>query len=462
MIFTDSYINEIVNKAKTRNSTIQSSVAVYKRIGEIKTADELLEKSLKIQAYTDTIENSNILLSNSEKFNIAQKLQAIAETNKVNTLFDYQDGLQVENIAVNNPELVQDLEDLENSLNAHIANSNNPHNNTLTNLLSDITKGNIYASNGTNVVHIPIPDDTRKVLKRNDGAAVGLSWERINYADLPNLAPHSIYYNPSLSQPNSPSFLTINNDSIIGRLDGGAITNISLKKSYLPSISDAFTIPTTKSVSDLLDYRTFPLSGLNRKTTGTLGTTTGPGLSIGGLLYENVLFNGQNNHGVEFRDVSTFKVSGNFIGGEPAVNILSEGQTVIDSKGRMYIGDLTNLDTLVFNETGSTSRARTRFTGGLIINSLANTGKDFIMRGSTLTNLIYAESDNDFVGIGHIPSGTNGLLSVGNTGFFYAPRMLPEDVPTAGDGAIVYILATDATFTSVGFWGYENGSWVKL
>ena len=33
---------------------------------------------------------------------------------------------------------------------------------------------------------------------------------------------------------------------------------------------------------------------------------------------------------------------------------------------------------------------------------------------------------------------------------------------TAEDGYLIYVTSTDATFTSVGFWGYENGVWVKL
>jgi hypothetical protein len=33
---------------------------------------------------------------------------------------------------------------------------------------------------------------------------------------------------------------------------------------------------------------------------------------------------------------------------------------------------------------------------------------------------------------------------------------------TASDGQMVYVNSTDATFTSVGFWGYEAGAWVKL
>ncbi len=33
---------------------------------------------------------------------------------------------------------------------------------------------------------------------------------------------------------------------------------------------------------------------------------------------------------------------------------------------------------------------------------------------------------------------------------------------TPANGMIVYVTNTDATFTSVGFWGRENGAWVKL
>lgn len=35
-------------------------------------------------------------------------------------------------------------------------------------------------------------------------------------------------------------------------------------------------------------------------------------------------------------------------------------------------------------------------------------------------------------------------------------------VLTAANGDFIYVNTTDATFTSVGFWGYENGAWVKL
>lgn len=44
------------------------------------------------------------------------------------------------------------------------------------------------------------------------------------------------------------------------------------------------------------------------------------------------------------------------------------------------------------------------------------------------------------------------------------PRMTAEQASaiTAADGLILYVIDTDATFTSVGLWCYEAGVWVKL
>ena len=49
-------------------------------------------------------------------------------------------------------------------------------------------------------------------------------------------------------------------------------------------------------------------------------------------------------------------------------------------------------------------------------------------------------------------------------GYFLCPRQNVATMAllTPEDGAIVYVTNTDATFTSVGYWGYENGTWKKL
>jgi hypothetical protein len=33
---------------------------------------------------------------------------------------------------------------------------------------------------------------------------------------------------------------------------------------------------------------------------------------------------------------------------------------------------------------------------------------------------------------------------------------------TVEEGKVVMVSSTDATFTSIGLWGYQNGSWQKL
>ena len=53
-------------------------------------------------------------------------------------------------------------------------------------------------------------------------------------------------------------------------------------------------------------------------------------------------------------------------------------------------------------------------------------------------------------------------LTVNGRGRLQPMSATDAAVLTASDGDMVYVNTTDATFTSVGFWGYENGAWVKL
>jgi hypothetical protein len=56
------------------------------------------------------------------------------------------------------------------------------------------------------------------------------------------------------------------------------------------------------------------------------------------------------------------------------------------------------------------------------------------------------------------------LVSV--TQYFKVPRMTSAQAGVislvGSDGGMIYVTDTDATFTSVGFWGVESGAWVKL
>ena len=59
----------------------------------------------------------------------------------------------------------------------------------------------------------------------------------------------------------------------------------------------------------------------------------------------------------------------------------------------------------------------------------------------------------------------NGGLTVQTTTNAFTPPVMTStqaSAITASNGMMLYVTDTNATFTSVGFWGYENGSWVKL
>ncbi len=60
-----------------------------------------------------------------------------------------------------------------------------------------------------------------------------------------------------------------------------------------------------------------------------------------------------------------------------------------------------------------------------------------------------ATTANQWLGIG-------GILKMRNYTAVEASSLTPAD------GDFVYVNSTDGTFTSVGFWGYENSAWVKL
>jgi hypothetical protein len=86
-----------------------------------------------------------------------------------------------------------------------------------------------------------------------------------------------------------------------------------------------------------------------------------------------------------------------------------------------------------------------------------------------------AANDNILIdGVGRIAIADGGSVLAADsvavlelqstTGGFVTSRMTSAQgsALTAINGLIIYVTDTDATFTSVGFWGYENGAWTKL
>jgi len=68
------------------------------------------------------------------------------------------------------------------------------------------------------------------------------------------------------------------------------------------------------------------------------------------------------------------------------------------------------------------------------------------------------------IGMGASPHASAQLDVTSTTKGFLPPRMTATQASaiTPVDGLMLYVTDTNGTFTAVGFWGYENGAWVKL
>jgi len=90
---------------------------------------------------------------------------------------------------------------------------------------------------------------------------------------------------------------------------------------------------------------------------------------------------------------------------------------------------------------------------------------DFQMYSDTDIYNFYSNAGTNNVGIGTNNPNASAKLEVNSTtkGFRIAPMTSAQaSAITPTEGLMVFTSDTDATFTSVGFWGYEGGSWNKL
>ncbi len=76
-----------------------------------------------------------------------------------------------------------------------------------------------------------------------------------------------------------------------------------------------------------------------------------------------------------------------------------------------------------------------------------------------------ASGGNTKIGIGTLTPNAAARLEISSTtGGFLTARMTATQASaiTPVDGLSLYVTDTNGTFTSVGFWGYEAGAWIKL
>ena len=90
-------------------------------------------------------------------------------------------------------------------------------------------------------------------------------------------------------------------------------------------------------------------------------------------------------------------------------------------------------------------------------------GGDFVGSSIEETGTYMNISKSVEINNGPLEGYGEAALNVAN-GTFIAPRFAAGAAILFAliDGTIIYVTTTNATFTSIGFWGVENGAWVKL
>jgi hypothetical protein len=103
--------------------------------------------------------------------------------------------------------------------------------------------------------------------------------------------------------------------------------------------------------------------------------------------------------------------------------------------------------------------------GHSIFNQSQTSGADFTIMTSGNSNMFYVSSTNNNIGIGTASPNTETVLDIfSTTKAMMIPRLTAAvaSALTPTEGMMCYVTTTDSTFTSKGFYGYTDFSWIKL
>jgi len=139
---------------------------------------------------------------------------------------------------------------------------------------------------------------------------------------------------------------------------------------------------------------------------------------------------------------------------------------VTSQDGNLLISAPSNGQVLGFNS------ALNRFENQDNINvASANTFPKANAAGTDYENSSITETTNQVRSIKKVEVNTgvpeddaDAIMNLVGDKYFLVPRMEAAQAGALAvtDGAFIYVTSVDATFTSVGFWGVENSTWVKL
>lgn len=236
----------------------------------------------------------------------------------------------------------------------------------------------------------------------------------------------------------------------------------------------------------------YPLNYVNNDTIEFAGSVTENGYSsqfkndANGLSKESYVWMHGSHHTLGY--ISQGVTEGNFDEARITMSADTLSSHLIVTADSVFIaGDLHIRDAFYFTDGGNYETGDFLQIGDLGNARWAKPNFTWDSNGidSTALNIqsssgsIYSQSGANYSDVA--VRGTNATISSGNGSVrlqvagteisadcscqFVLPRMTAATasaIASPENGGMVYVTDTDATFTSVGFWGYENGAWVKL
>lgn len=213
---------------------------------------------------------------------------------------------------------------------------------------------------------------------------------------------------------------------------------------------------------------TTPTAKLQVKGAGSTSGTTA-------LLVQNSL----STNLLEVKDDGSTTINGSFAVNSSTTfgfNMHVAGSFLKTANGTFRI-DGTNTNALTVNGTNTYVGAGTKFTVGFTTTSASmgvyGQGADVVnfytqstaQRAMRITSTGLSSLSDSATNTENVNSvlTISALDNTDRAHLYFKPKTAAQASGiTASDGMITYVNSTDATFTTVGFWGYENGAWVKL
>ena len=279
-------------------------------------------------------------------------------------------------------------------------------------------------------------------------------------------------YSPSSLNITAKPVIGVFNGFVANRMENGIITLPTSKKVFVSLVSDGSLDVVQRDFidPDPLDNKPDSMH-LFKVTTDATGVTSytpiaktkpydDPSFTLAdGSVTTSKLADGAVT-GVKMEDVVTGSTKGH-------QSIL---QVTYDDKGRVT-GAVSNIDlagiadgdVLVYSASGNKFVAGQRRDVPEVGYIPVSDGTDYI-KSSFKESATHIQAKKPIeINAGFMQNNSDAGLNVVD-GYFLCPRQNVATMAllTPEDGAIVYVTNTDATFTSVGFWGYENGTWKKL